>query len=66
MDEEAVRTVERQELTKLLNGDSAVGCAVTLVCRIRREPTSMVTTTYRIRKLAVTEMKKSQATMALA
>jgi hypothetical protein len=37
-----------------------------LRCRIRREPTSMATNTYRMRNVAVTEIRKSQATIPLA
>src|SRR4030081_2085281 len=43
---------------------SAVGCGVTLQCRIRRLPISMISNTYRIWKRAVIAMRKSQATIA--
>src|SRR5579862_4710270 len=39
---------------------------VRLQCRIRREPISIATNTYRTRNDAVTETKKSQATISLA
>ncbi len=45
---------------------SAVGWAVTLVWRIRRDPISMATKTYSTRIDAVTEAMKSRATMPLA
>jgi len=44
---------------------SDVGCSVTFQCTIRREPISMTTKTYRTRKVAATETKQSQATIAL-
>src|SRR5262249_60089487 len=44
----------------------AVGCSVTLQCRILRVPTSMITKTYNTRKRAVTTVAKSQAMMAFA
>jgi hypothetical protein len=40
---------------------SAVGYSVTLKCTSRLDPISRATNTYRIRKLAVTEIKKSHA-----
>jgi hypothetical protein len=45
---------------------SAVGWSVTLQCRIRREPTSIATKTWRMRNDAVTLTKKSHATIAWA
>jgi hypothetical protein len=44
---------------------SDVGCSVTFQCTIRREPISMTTKTHRTRKVAATETKQSQATIAL-
>src|ERR1700732_1211616 len=43
---------------------SAVGCGVTLQCRIRRLPISMMSNTYRIWKRAVIATRKSLATIA--
>src|SRR5215831_15229469 len=45
---------------------SAVGCAVTLLWIIRRVAISRITNTYRVRKVAVTTVKKSQATITWA
>jgi hypothetical protein len=64
VNDEAVRMLPGRVSRNCWRVQSAVGCWVRLKCSRRREPTSMATNTYSTRKLSVTTLKKSQATIA--
>ena len=66
VDQKSIRMVEGEKFAELLDGPFRGRVIGDLVRRIRRESTSIATKTYSTRKLAVTETRKSQATMALA
>jgi hypothetical protein len=66
MDEEAIPVIAGDSFSKLLQGQAAVGWAVTFQCGMRRLPTSITTKAYSTRKPAVITTKKSAATIALA
>jgi hypothetical protein len=66
VNDEPVRCLSGDDLPELLKSPLRGGWAVTLKWVILRVPTSMITKTYRTRKLAVTVLKKSQARIAWA